>query len=122
MRATFTSAAVGRHLLLLNTLGWLVFATIIAAGRHPSIPDSELVRWGMCGLALMTAAILTVAWVFLGKGSKLAFYVAIGMLALLAILTVTDEFGIADFAVLIVILLPLGLLLKDRDRYLGGAR
>jgi len=40
------------------------------------------------------------------------------MLTIIAVLSITDEFGWLDLFSLLISLIPLGLLLKDRDWYL----
>ena len=105
-------------LLLLNALVWLVFGIIVAAGLHPSMPESDVVRWTMAVLAFLTTGVLLGLRVFLRRRSRIAYYLTIGLLVVLSTLTVTDEFGLSDLIVLIIIAAPLLLLIKDRAWYL----
>ena len=52
------------------------------------------------------------------RRSRLAFNAAAALLALIAVLSITDQFGLADLVSLLLSLVPLVLLLKDRTWYL----
>ena len=113
-----STVTAAHFLLLLNALVWLVFGIIVAAGLHPSMPESDVFRWTMAVLALLTTSVLLGLWVFLRRRSGIAYYLTIGLLVVLSILTVTDEFGLSDLIVLIIIAAPLVLLIKARAWYL----
>lgn len=51
------------------------------------------------------------------KRSRWAYYLLIGLLSLITVLSVTDEFRAADLAVLILAVAPLVMLVKDRKWY-----
>jgi hypothetical protein len=53
----------------------------------------------------------------IGKGKKRLFYLAIAVLVINIILTVIDEFGIFDFATLLIDVVLLALLIVTRSRY-----
>jgi hypothetical protein len=115
MPASVSAALV---LLLLNALVWLAFAVIVAAGVHPSIPGGDQVRWTMAILSLLTAGVLSGLCVFLRKRNRVAYYLTLGLLLVTSFLTVTDQFGLSDLIVLAIMVVPLGLLIKDRAWYL----
>jgi len=54
----------------------------------------------------------------LSRRSRLAFYLAVILLTIIAVLSVTDQVGWIDLAALAVSVIPLLLLLKDRAWYL----
>lgn len=108
---SFSAAVI---LVIVNALIWLVFATIVAAGLHPAIPDSGLVRGVMAILAFLTSGALLVLSILLRRRNTIAFYITLALLLLISFLTVTDEFGIYDLIVLIITLIPLVLLIKNR--------
>jgi hypothetical protein len=110
------SNIVTRVLIIINAVFWFVFASIIAAGAHPSLPEGEVARWIMAGLSLITCVVL-LGLLALLKRTRLAYYLLLGLLSLIAVLTITDEFGLADLAVLIMTSAPIILLLKDRVWY-----
>lgn len=111
---------VSRILLGLNALIWLVFAAIVASGAHPALPEGEMYRWGLAGSALIGAVLLVTLSFYLER-SPLAYYLIIVVLGLVAVMTVLDQFGFVDLAFLIVTILPLALLIRDRRLYLRGA-
>ena len=113
-----STVPAAHFLLLLNALVWLVFGIIVAAGLHPSMPESDVFRWIMAVLALLTTGVLLGLRVFLRRRSRIAYYLTVGLLVVLSTLTVTDEFGLSDLIVLIIIAAPLVLLIKDRAWYL----
>jgi predicted membrane channel-forming protein YqfA (hemolysin III family) len=57
-------------------------------------------------------------WVFLRRRSSLAYYLTLGLLSVISLLTLTDDFGLSDLIVLIITIAPFVLLIKDRGWYL----
>jgi hypothetical protein len=112
------SVAAALLLLLLNALVWLAFAVLVAAGAHPSIPHTDLVKWTMAVLAFLNAVVLMGLCGLLRRGNHVAYYLTLGLLVVLSLLTVADQFGISDLIVLILLGVPLVLLVKDRAWYL----
>jgi len=112
------SVSISIIFIYINSLVWLVFGLIIVFDAHPSIPDYPLIKAGMAFLAIAIAGILFVLGFFLAKQSRIAFFLTSGLLLLTSLLSVFDDFGLADLAFLIINLIPLVLLIKDRDWYL----
>ncbi len=104
--------------ILLNALTWLAFGAIVAVGAHPALPVSPLIKGLMASLAFITAGILLALLAFLGKRSRVAYYLTLCLLVVISILTIFDDFGLADFVVLIINIAPFILLIKDRAWYL----
>ncbi len=109
---------VANVFLLLDALLWLGFGIIVGAGAHPAIPDAAIVRWTMAVLAFLAAASLLALFFLLRRRSRPAFWLVLGLLAVISVLTVTDEFGAADLIVLLLHVAPLALLLWRRGWYL----
>lgn len=107
-----------RILLGVNAIIWLAFGAVVALGAHPALPEGELVRWLLAGGALVGALVLGTLILFLER-NPLAFYLILGMLVLVAVMTVFDQFGYVDLAFLILTVLPITLLLWNRRSYLG---
>jgi hypothetical protein len=110
------SISVTFFLILLNAAFWLVFAIIAALGVIHSI--AGLIRWVMVTLALGTSVTLAGTVIFLKRRNRFAFYFGVILLAIIAILSITDEFGPPDLFTLLISLAGLGLMLKDRAWYL----
>jgi lysylphosphatidylglycerol synthetase-like protein (DUF2156 family) len=72
----------------------------------------------MAGLAWASAAALAGLAILLGRRIRVAFYLAVILLAIIAVLSITDQIGWVDVASLGVSVIPLALLLKDRAWYL----
>jgi hypothetical protein len=105
-------------LILINALVWIGFAAILALDLHPALPDSAAVRWIMGILAFGCGCTLIALIVLLGKRNRIAYFPTLGLLALLVVLTFTDEVGLADWIYLLLVTTPLILLIKDRSWYL----
>jgi hypothetical protein len=108
-------------LILFNAAFWLFYAGWVAFARIGSFQAASLMKWVMVILALCASAALAGAVAFLRRRSRLAFYAAAALLVLIAVLSITDEFGLLDLFSFLLSLIPLGLLLKDRAWYLQAA-
>jgi lysylphosphatidylglycerol synthetase-like protein (DUF2156 family) len=107
-----------RFLILFNALLWLGFGIITAAGAHPSYREPGILRWAMAISALLAAGLLLALVRPLARRKHTAYRAAVVLLAAISAAAVFDDFGLADLAFLIITLLPLALLLKDRKWYL----
>jgi hypothetical protein len=105
-------------LLALDAVMWFAFGVAAAAGAIASFADMPAVRWVMAGLAWASAAALAGLAILLGRRIRVAFYLAVILLAIIAVLSITDQIGWVDVASLGVSVIPLALLLKDRAWYL----
>jgi peptidoglycan/LPS O-acetylase OafA/YrhL len=106
--------------ILLNALIWLALGMIIALHAHPAIPDNSIIQGGMAFLSFCAAGILLGLFIFLVRRTRIAWFVALGFLAVTSILTIFDDFGWTDLVVLVINLVPMILLIKDRAWYLQG--
>jgi lysylphosphatidylglycerol synthetase-like protein (DUF2156 family) len=104
--------------ILLNILVWLALGVIIAANAHPTLPDLPLVKGTMAFLAFVTAFILLGLFIFLSKRNWIAYFLALALFVATSLLTIFDEFGLADLVVLTINIAPIVLLIKDRAWYL----
>jgi hypothetical protein len=107
-------------LVWLDAFIWLGFALLTAFSAHPSYGAASAYRWPMVAIAVLIAAALAGLAIWLGKQRRLAYWLALALLAALTIAPVFDQFGLADLAFVVATALPLGLLLKDRAWYLGA--
>ena len=105
-------------LMALTAAFWFGFAVLTACGVIRSIP-AGWVRWIMAALALGTSAVLAGLAVLLRRRYRPAYYAAALLLAIIAVLSITDDFGLWDLFSLLICLAALALLLKDRAWYLG---
>jgi lysylphosphatidylglycerol synthetase-like protein (DUF2156 family) len=105
-------------LLALDALMWFAFGVVAAAGGIASIANPPTLRWVMVGLAWASAAALAGLAILLGRRIRVAFYLAVILLAIIAVLSIADQVEWLDLASLAVSVIPLVLLLKDRGWYL----
>ena len=116
-----STVRTARLLVLLNALLWLLFGVITAAGAHPSYREAGLLRWGMAALALIAAIVLVGLADLLKRRPRFGYRLTVAVLAVMILAGVLDEFGLADLLYVVVTLLPLALLLKDRVWYVRPA-
>ena len=112
-----TSVSATLVLIILNAVFWLVFALIAALGGIRSIAALGVVKWVMVILALGVSGLLGGISVFLMRRNRLAFYAGVTLLAIIAVLSSMDQFGWPDLFTLLISLVALGLMLKDRSWY-----
>jgi hypothetical protein len=104
-----------------DALMWFGFGVFAASGGIVSIPRMGPTRWVIGGLAVAAAVALAVTALLLRRRIRIAYFFAIAMLTAIAVLSLTDQVGLLDLASLLVSLVPLVLLLKDRAWYLRRA-
>lgn len=112
------SVLITRGFILLNAIIWLTFSIIVATGMHPALPDSEFYKWLMAISAFVSATFLLLLYFLLKNKSKIAFFLTIAFLILIALLTMMDDLGWIDFLVLVVTLIPVVILIKEREWFL----
>jgi accessory gene regulator protein AgrB len=105
-------------LILLMAAVWLIFALTAAFGGISAFTVSESLRWVMAAPALGCSIALVITAIFLKKRNRLAFYFGLVMLMMVAVLSITDQIGWLDIFSLLISLVPLVLMLKDRKWYL----
>ena len=114
-----SSVKVTFALMLINALVWLAFAAVVALGMHPSLPRGDLVSVGMAWLAFLAAVVLMLLAFLLRRRSRWGYILTVAALIVLATLTIADQLGLVDLLVLVIVVIPLVLLIKDRAWYLG---
>jgi len=97
---------------------WLVLGIIIATGAHSAMPDLPAMKSIMAGLSIGIAGVLLVLFILLYKRKRTAFFLTLAFFAVAAVLTVFDQVGISDIVVLVINIIPIILLVKDRAWYL----
>lgn len=116
MKETTLTVRLTLGLILLNAAVWLVFAVLVLDWAVPGLPDLPALRGLMAGLALVCSLALTAF--FLRRRARLALVAAMLLLTTIAVLSITDQVGWLDLLSLLISLVPLVLLGKDRHWYL----
>lgn len=106
-----------RIFILISAAIWLAFAGITAAGAHPSYAGSDPLRLIMSSLALIVCLALLALYYLLGRRNRPAYILGIAFLIIIFLLTVADQIGWVDAAVLILTITPVVLLLLSRRWY-----
>ena len=117
MRYTSRSAAAAHVLILINAAFWLSFALFAARGGLPADLSIGPAKWVMTVLALGAALTLGFLVFFLNKRKKAAFFIVLGVLALIGTLSITDEVGVFDLFILIISFAAIVLLVMNRSWY-----
>jgi len=108
------AVGLARLLIALNALIWLSFGVIVASGAHPAMPHSGVLRWIMAIGGLLAGAALVTLAVLLGRKRRWVHRASLAVLAVLAALSITDQVGLADLAVLALQLTAIACLLRGR--------
>lgn len=103
-------------LFFMNATTWLVFAILTLGGMAGRNPDYSIIVILVGVLMLGNAGAMLMSGLAIGKPRSRFFYLALTVLILNIILTVTDEFGVLDLITLWVDLAILSLLMLTRKR------
>ena len=114
-----SSITATRSLLAVLAFLWLAFGITVAVNAHPSYKDAALVRWTMATMASGAAMVLAVLASQLKRRSRLSYWLTVALLTLMIFVGLFDEFGLADFVYLVLTVIPLALLIRDRNWYLS---
>jgi hypothetical protein len=107
-------------LIALNAVFWLGYAASAVRGALDPADSVSLMVWIMAGLAFISAVALAVVAVLLRRRARIGYYLGLPLLALIAVLSVTDQVGLLDLFSLAISLTPLILMVVDRRWYLGA--
>jgi hypothetical protein len=72
----------------------------------------------MAFLSLVMAGILFGLFIFIRKQNRIAYYLTLAFFIFNVLLTIFDDVGLADLFVLVLNIIPIVLLVKDRTWYL----
>jgi hypothetical protein len=112
------SVSVTLIFIAINALIWLVLGVLIALHAHPALPSSPLVQGLMAFLSFAMAGALFGLFFLHIKRIRIAYFLTLGLFVIITIAFVFDEFGWIDLLALLMNLVPIALLIKDRAWYL----
>jgi hypothetical protein len=111
-----TPVVAAQVLFAVNAAFWIVLGVLTLFRAT----DRTSMVWLLAILMFANAGVmLWLGWV-LGKQRKLFYYLAIAVLAVNILLSVTDEFGLTDLVALLIDAVLLVLLIVTRSRYRSG--
>jgi hypothetical protein len=105
-------------LIAFNAIFWFGYAVNAVSGALDPATSVTLMVWIMAGLAFVSAVALVVVALLLRRRVRLGYYLGLPLLALIAVLSVTDQVGPLDLFSLVISLTPVVLMIKDRKWYL----
>ncbi|OGN91426.1 MAG: hypothetical protein A2Y88_05555 [Chloroflexi bacterium RBG_13_48_10] len=105
-------------IILINAFIWLALGIIIAANALPGLPDLPQMKGILAVLSIAVAGVLLGLTFFLIKGNRTAYFLTLAFFGVTSILTIFDDVGLPDVIFLIISLIPILLLIKDRAWYL----
>ena len=109
---------VNQIIILLNALIWLILTIFLAINKVPGLDELQTIRWVLAIISITMAVILLALNYYLLKHSLKAYYLTLAFFIFTSILVIFDDVGLADIIVLIISLIPVFLLIKDRKWYL----
>lgn len=111
------SVRAAQVLFFLNAAIWLAFGvwSLVRLGRGSA--HQTLTLWIVAILMFGNVGAMLLSGVGLGSRQRRFFWLAVAVLAVNIVLTVTDEFGIFDALTLALDLALLGLLVAGRKQY-----
>lgn len=112
---------VTQILILLNAAIWAGYGLYTLLTHNTAGTGLSAATWVMSALAFATAAALVVTVLLLRKRNRWGYIFGLALLALIAVLSVTDQIGLLDVLSLLISLAPLILLIRDRKWYLQKA-
>jgi hypothetical protein len=115
------SAKIILLFMLESCLAWFILGILIILNAHPALPDQPVILGVMAFLSLAAACVFLVLSLLIYRRNQTGYYLSLAALLLTALLIFLDDFGLADLIVLMVVLIPVGLLIKDRAWYLRAA-
>jgi hypothetical protein len=105
--------------IILNGLIWLTLGAILVVNVHPGIQSVTAgVRIVMAGLSFAAAIVLLVLCGLLARRIRFAWYAALLALAVSLSLIIFDDLGWTDLIMVVINLLPIVLLVKEREWFL----
>lgn len=104
--------------ILVNAIGWLMLGVLVATGVHTGLPDDETLKLIMLLGLFGGAIILLLLFQLLRMRKRLAYFITLVALALIMLLTLFDQVGLADAVVLVITLVPFVLLIMGRKWFL----
>jgi hypothetical protein len=106
-----------RALFLLNGAAWILFGGLSLLTANPASTDQMAVMRIVAALAFANAAVLLwIGW-SLAKRQRRIYYLSLAMIAVNAVLCVTDDIGLIDLLFLCLNLGLLVLLVATRSHY-----
>ena len=109
-----------QSLFYLNAIIWLAIGVASLIRMSNDSPELVVIMGVIAALMFGNAAAMVWSGFGLGKGGKYYYFVALAVISINIILTVTDEFGIYDLITLVIDMIIFGILIAIRKNYLAS--
>jgi hypothetical protein len=114
-----TPVRMAQALFFLNAVAWLLFGIYTLTQMAGRYPGQSMTMWIVGTLMLGNCAAMLLCGAGLGTQHRLFCYLALGVLVINSVLTVTDELGIFDLLTGLFDVILLILLITTRKSYLS---
>ncbi len=94
-KTTINIKRVASILVYLDAAAWIVFGIAGGLGLIPGLPEGPI-RWQMAVLAVGAGGAILVLFL-ISKEHEWAFFLLLGLLALISLLSLTDQVGLVDW-------------------------
>ena len=116
MRKGLSPRRVAQLLLLVNGLLWIGLG-VYGLVRFPVGDEHAVFAWVVVGLMFANALVLLlVAW-GVGRGNRFLYWLGLGQVGVNLLLSVTDQVGLWDWAVLLLNAVTLAVLFAQRRHF-----
>ena len=115
------SITVTLVLILISALIWLTLGIMIALGAHPAIPNQPAVRAVLASGSMAAGGVLIGLLILLAKRVRVAYIWGLVAMTASSLAVFFDDVGWTDLVFVILNLVPLCLLVKDRAWFLQTA-
>jgi hypothetical protein len=104
-------------LVIFNAVIWIALGIIGLNTRSAlSVPPQTNAILAILSFAM--AGILLGLFVLMHRGNRNAYYLTVAFFIFVSLVTIFNDVGLADIVVLVLNLIPIALLIKDRKHYL----
>jgi hypothetical protein len=110
----FRLVKTAQALFYLNAVIWLVIGVVSLVRMANDSPDHRVTAAIVAVLMFGNAAAMLISGLGLGTRNKWLYFLAVAVIVVNIILTVTDQFGLLDFITLVIDVVLLGLLIVIR--------
>jgi hypothetical protein len=115
---------LARALFYLNAAAWFIFGALSLLRMADGSSDMSFTLWIVAILMFGNVGAMVLCGAVLVRRQRRFYFLAVGVLMINVVLSVTDEFGVFDLVTMMIDVVLLGLLFAIRKRYLspsGGA-
>jgi hypothetical protein len=97
---------------------WFIFGVLAGANFITTIPGIQ-VRLVIGGMAIACSLVISLFTFLLFRRNRVVYKLTLVLLCLVILLSFADDLGWVDFSLIGITAIALGLLVKDREWYLG---